>query len=336
MRRAIASSRLAVLAVLLPMAAGAALRSAVWGTEPKAPVYVGQTYDLTLTLVTEKAEEITGVHLEQGPKRPPDAQSSEVRDGLRHTVLRWSGMEERPKLTAIPEGRLVASVTAVRTFGFMRSASTDQQAVAVPAFSYEATDLPGEAKGAPVGAFALTLSADAPTFRTGDVRVLTATLEAREGRVPETFAFALGGTPEGRAYPFRVTARTARRLEAKAYFVAEAGHDLTLRLAPLRAFDLGTRALAEVRCPPLTLRWVPEGEETEGRTVAVGAASAEGLPMRFAPAVDAPMVGVLPAAQRSRLERPHERWGDWVRVRDEGGRDGWVRVPDHKEERKTP
>ena len=183
----------ALLMGLSPLTARAALRSATWGTDPKAPVYVGQVYDLTLTLVTEKDEEITGVNLDQGPNRVPDAQSAELRDGLRHTVLRWRQSEDRPKLTAIPKGHLIANVTTVRTFGFMRSATTDQQAVTVPAFSYEATDLPGEAKGAPVGAFTLTLSADAPTFRTGDVRVLTATLEAREGRVPETFAFALEG-----------------------------------------------------------------------------------------------------------------------------------------------
>lgn len=320
----------ALLMGLSPLTARAALRSATWGTDPKAPVYVGQVYDLTLTLVTEKDEEITGVNLDQGPNRVPDAQSAELRDGLRHTVLRWRQSEDRPKLTAIPKGRLIANVTTVRTFGFMRSATTDQQAVSVPAFSYEATDLPGEAKGAPVGAFTLTLTADAPTFRTGDVRVLTATLEAREGRVPETFAFALEGTPKGRIYPFRVTARKERLLVAQAYFVAEAEHDLTLRLAPFRAFDLGTRALADVRCPPLTLRRTQEEQATTSDTVTVGAASGEGLPLLFAPAEGAPAVGVLPPALRERMDHPLERRGPWVRVQGEGGRDGWVRVPETK------
>lgn len=317
---------------LMPCAAGAALTSATWGTEPKSPVYVGQTYELTLTLVTGKDEEITGVHLDQGPAHAADAQSSEVRGGQRHTVLRWRMTERAPKLAAIPVGRLVAAVTAVRTFGFMRSESTDRQAVPVPAFSYEVADLPGPAKGAPIGVFALRLAADAPTFRTGDVRVLTATLEAREGEVPETFAFALEGDPEGRVYPFRVTARTARRLEAKAYFVAEAGRDIALRLAPFKAFDLGPRALTEVRCPPLTLRWRPEEEADASETVTVGAASAAGLPLRFAPSAGAPAVGVLPEASRGRLQAPLERHDDWVRVRGEGGREGWARAPENRSE----
>ena len=317
---------------LMPRAAGAALTSAVWGTEPKSPVYVGQAYELTLTLVTGKNEEITGLHLDQGPAHAADAQSAEVKGDQRHTVLRWRMTEHAPKLAAIPAGRLVAEVTAVQTFGFMRSASTTRQTVPVPAFSYEVTDLPGPAKGAPIGTFALRLAADAPTFRTGDVRVLTATLEAREGTVPETFAFALEGEPEGRVYPFRVTARTARRLEAKAYFVAEAGRDIALRLAPFKAFDLGPRALTEVRCPPLTLRWRPEEEADEAETVTVGAASAEGLPLRFAPASGAPTVGVLPEAMRGRLQTPLERHSDWVRVRGEGGREGWVRAPENQQE----
>lgn len=317
---------------LAPRVVCAALTSATWGTEPQSPVYVGQEYDLTLTLVTEKDEEITGVHLDQGPMHAADAQSSEVKGDRRHTVLRWRMAEHAPKLAAIPAGRLVAAVTAVRTFGFMRSESTNQQAVPVPAFSYEVTDLPGPAKGAPIGVFALRLAADAPTFRTGDVRVLTATLEAREGRVPETFAFALEGKPEGRVYPFRVTTRTARRLEAKAYFVAEAGRDIALRLAPFEAFDLGPRALAEVQCPPLTLRWRPEEEADSTETVTVGAASATGLPLRFAPSAGAPTVGVLPEALRERLKAPLERHGDWVRVRGEGGREGWVRAPETRSE----
>lgn len=318
---------LAVALAFMPWVAGAALTSATWGTEPKSPVYVGQDYELTLTIVTEKDEEITGVNLDQGPKRAADAQSSEVKGNQRRTVLRWGMAEDAPKLAAIPAGRLIAEVTTVRSFGFMRTASSNQQAVAVPAFSYEAIDLPGPAKGAPVGAFSLRLTADAPTFRTGDVRVLTATLEAREGRVPETFAFALEGEPEGRVYPFRVTARTPRRVEAKAYFVAEAGQNLTLRLAPFQAFDLGPRALREVACPPLTLRWLPEEEAEAAETVTVGATSAAGLPLRFAPSAGAPTVGVLPEAARDRLNAPLERHGDWVRVRGEGGREGWVRAP---------
>lgn len=333
---ALARSAALAAGALMPWAAGAAPRSATWGTEPRSPVYAGQEYALTLTIVTERDEEITGVNLDQGPKRAADAQSSELKNGLRHTVLRWRMAEDAPKLAAIPEGRLIADVMTVRAFGFMRTATTDRQAVPVPAFSYEVTDLPGEARGAPVGVFSLRLEADAPLFRTGDVRVLTATLEAREGRVPDAFAFALEGEPEGRIYPFRVTSRTPERLEAKAYFVAEAGRDTTLRLAPMRAFDLGRRALAEVRCPPLTLRWAPETEEAADETVAVGEATAAGIPLRFAPSVGAPTVGVLPEALRGRTEAPEERHGDWMRVRGEGGRDGWVRAPGPKKERLTP
>ena len=117
-------------------AAHARLRSAAWGTDPAAPVYVGQAYDLTLTLETDADEEVPTFTIDQVPApvrdsgaRNPDAQEHTVRDGVRRTVFRWHVAEDSPRLVAIPLTRVVADVMTVRQFGFMRSAQTTRQGV---------------------------------------------------------------------------------------------------------------------------------------------------------------------------------------------------------------
>lgn len=307
-------NRLPLLAALAALAlpAHAALRSAAWGTDPAAPLYVGQEYDLTLTLVTDAGEEIPAFTLDQGPSRNPDAQSHTEADGVRRTVFRWRQAEEAPRLASIPLTRVVADVMAVRQFGFMRTADTTRQGVGAPAFSYEVVPLPGEARGAPIGEFALALSADAPDFAPGDLRLLTATLTARQGRVPAEAAFALEPVGGGRAWPWRIVGRTDRKLVAQAYFLAEAETPLVLRLRPFRAFDLRTRALAEVPCAPLTL--------TPRAADAAPEAERGPEPLRLAPSAAAPALGVLGEAPP---EPTGDRVGGWVRVRSEG-REGWV------------
>ena len=286
---------LAAFAALVALPAYAALRSAAWGTDPAAPLYVGQAYDLTLTLVTDANEEIPSFTIDQGPGRNPDSQTHSEANGQRRTVFRWHQTEDAPRLASIPLTRVVADVMAVQQFGFMRTANTTRQGVGAEAFSYEVVALPGEAAGAPIGEFALSLSADAPDFAPGDLRLLTATLTARQGVVPKEAAFTLEPV-EGRAWPWRVTERT----------------DLALRLRPFRAFDLRTRALAEVPCAPLML--FP-------RDVSAAPEAARGPePLRLAPNVDAPALGVV---GKTPPEPTGDRVGGWVRVRSEG-REGWI------------
>lgn len=296
-------------------AARAALTSAAWGTDPAAPIYVGQAYDLTLTIETDPDEEIAGFVIDQGPSRNPDSQTSVTQGGRRRTVFRWREREDRARIAAIPLTRLVADVTQVQTFGFMRTATSSRQGVGVEAFSYEVRDLPGEAAGAPIGAFALTLAADPPTFRPGDVLRLTATLTAEEGLAPADFPFALEPTDAGAAYPFRVVERTEKRLVAQGYFAVAAEAPFTLRLRPARTFDLRTRTLTETRPATLALTLAaPDADDA--------APDADTpIPLRLAPAHEAPTLGTLPPDAAPEIL---ERHGGWVRVRH-GERTGWVR-----------
>ena len=309
----------AAVGLAVAPAAHARLRSAAWSTDPAAPVYVGQAYDLTLTLETDADEEVPTFTIDQVPApvrdsgaRNPDAQEHTVRDGVRRTVFRWHVAEDSPRLVAIPLTRVVADVMTVRQFGFMRSAQTTRQGVGAPAFSYEAVPLPGEAAGAPIGTFGLTLGADAPDFAPGDVRTLTATLVAKEGRVPAEVAFALAPAEGVRAWPWRVTERTDKRLVAKACVAIDAEGPVTLRLEPLKVFDLGARALREVAAAPLSLALrAPEAKAPAARGPE---------PLRFAPAATAPTVGALGAG----AEPTGDVAGEWARVRM-GDRTGWVR-----------
>lgn len=305
----------------------AALLSAKWGTDPGAPVYVGQQYALTLTLETLPNEEIAKVQFAQCPSRPPDRQEHYEKDGRRHTVLYWNQSEARAKLVAIPAGRLVADVTHVQTFGFMRTASTTAQAVQVAAFNYSVEDLPGEAEGKPIGSFSLKLSTDSAVFKPGEVRLLTAELTAHEGIIPADYSFVLEETSSGECYPFRKVTQEARRSVAQAHFVVSDEAAFSLRLKAFKAFDLATRTLQEVSCPPVTLRPSQEDEVLEEDTTLTFAGSQQPLQrpaLRFSPSMNAPIVGVLPEVWQEKAT-----YNDWVYIKA-GALSGWIRATELK------
>ncbi len=315
--------RLALMVALAGLAfrAWGAVLSAQWGTSPSAPVYVGQAYDLTLTVETASEEQVTGLTLDQGPRRAPDEQSSSVQGKVRKTVFRWTMDEPAPKLIAIPEGRLSVELTTEQTFGFIRSASTTRRAAKIPAFSYSAQALPQGATGLPVGVFAQSLRSDDATYRPGDVRAITATLVAKEGRIPEGFAFAWAQTPKGRVYPFREVKREKNRLEAQAWIVPEGEEPVaTVQLKAVKAFDVRKREAQEVACAPLMLHLKDEdADDDAGEDVTIGGASGKGVPLRLAPAEGAPLIGTLEGPPEKLEER-----GAWVLVRGASG-SGWVR-----------
>ena len=309
---------LALAFSVIAMAAQAALESVTWGVDPAAPIYVGQEYDLTLTFVTGPNEEIPSFRITQGPSRNPDSQTRTVRDGKRLTVFRWRQHETAPRLAAIPAGAVVAEVMRVQQFGLgMTLAQPTTQGAQVPAFSYDVVPLPGEAAGAPIGDFELTLTADAADFVPGDVRVLTATLTARSGTLPESPELALEPVTGARVWPFRVVAREPDRVVARGYLATEAPAPLTLRLKPLRVFDLDSRTLRDVTCPPLTL--TPRTEKAESGPV----------PVRLAPSTRARSKGRLsPRAKR--------RWAGCASVSaasQAGFRRGLCRAPENREQK---
>ena len=298
---------LALAFSVIAMAAQAALESVTWGVDPAAPIYVGQEYDLTLTFVTNADEEIPAFRITQGPSRNPDSQTRTERNGKRLTVFRWRQRENAPRLAAIPVARVAAEVTRVQRFGLQTFAQTFTQGAQVPAFSYDVVPLPGEAAGAPIGDFELALTADAADFAPGDVRVLTVTLTARSGALPETPELTLESVTGARVWPFRVVAREPHRVVARGYLATEAPAPLTLRLKPLRVFDLDSRTLRDVTCPPLTL--TPRTEKAESGPV----------PVRLAPSTRAAVLGTLEGTP----EPTGETTPGWVRVRV-GGLTGWI------------
>ena len=294
------------IAIVGAAVAQGSLESVTWGVDPAAPIYVGQEYDLTLTFVTRSDEEIPSFRITQGPSRNPDSQTKTLRDGKRLTVFRW---RQHETLVAIPAGAAAAEVMRVQQFGLgMTLAQPTTQGAQVPAFSYDVVPLPGEAAGAPIGDFVLSLSADAADFVPGDVRVLTATLTARSGTLPESPELALEPVTGGRVWPFRVVAREPHRVVVRGYLATEAPAPLTLRLKPLRVFDLESRTLRDVTCPPLTL--TPRAETTEAGPV----------PLRLAPSTRAAVLGTL---GEETPEPTGETAPGWVRVRA-GGRAGWI------------
>jgi hypothetical protein len=194
-------------------------------------------------------------------------------------------------------------------------------------------DLPGDARGVPIGVFELKLTADQNFFAPGEVRLLTATLTAQEGYVPEGYEFALEETVTGEQYPFRVVTKSAREIVAQAHFVVASEQDVTLSLKPLRSFDLKTRTVTEVQCPSLKLLMRPlEDLITEDTTLAVSqtVAASQGAPLRFAPSVSAPVVGALEAPWQ--VEETRDQWS---RVKTPRGQ-GWIRSALLKEETPCP
>ncbi|MBQ9693258.1 MAG: hypothetical protein IJV69_00685 [Kiritimatiellae bacterium] len=301
------------------------LISATWGTSPAAPIYVAQEYDLTLTLETLQNEEISNVRLTQGPGRAPDRQTVYEKDGHRYTVLSWQQSENTAKLAAIPAGRLVADVTMVQVFGFMRSANTTRQSLSIAPFSYDVENLPGEASGVPVGTFQLSLSVDKLGFRPGEVRVLTATLTAVEGRIPESVSIDLEPTDAGETYPFRWVKRNNRQWIAEAYFVTSSEDDITLCLKPFKAFDLATRTLTTIQCEPVTLSVLYEQDETiEDTTLILDTTNSEKSrkQLYFSPTNEAPIIGSLESEWRIVTT-----YGDWIYV-EADSISGWIRKRD--------
>lgn len=307
----------------------AKLTSAKWGTEPAAPVYAGQPYELTLTFETQLDEEISNVQLDQSPGREADYQTTKQSKGKRLTTLHWKQLHPRPKMCAIPASRLVANVTHAQTFGFMRTMNTTRQSITVPAFNYEIVPLPDAAKGAHLGTFKMTLTADETTFSPGEVRLLTATLTAEEGCVPQDFAFTLAESEAISVYPFQWVRRTERECVAQAHIVITAEAATEVRLNAFQSFDLATRALKTVTCPPLTLTLRTETmDEAEADIfVGVGASTTANQvkSLRFAPSIAAPVIGTLEGVWTEK-----ERYEAWVRV-ETAQLSGWIREEELKD-----
>ncbi len=310
-----------ILLACAPIALFGKLTSAQWSVSPAAPLYVGQTYDLTLTVETDPNEELVEYRVSQGPKEPSAQPLVETVNGRRRTTFRWEQVEHVAKVCAIPEGELVVKAMVVQQHGFARFAQSNVQRITVPAFSYTVIDLPEDAKGAPIGQFELRLTADRKTFVPGDVRILRATLQAREGVLPENFTFELKDAADGRCYPFRTLQHTPKVWVAEAYYVTQRENDLTLQLKPLKAFDLATRSLTWETCPPLTIKAkVVEETAIEDQPITLGQGETHGLPLRYAPTDTAPVIGIL-APPYTR----HESFNAWTRISCAEG-EGWIRT----------
>lgn len=295
----------------------AKVTSVAWSLNPASPVYVGQSYELCLTIETEQDEEISGLRVDQGPQTIPEQRVSQA-NGKRQTAFVWELQTASPRLESIPQARLLVQLTRVHRFGFGSQSTTTVDRATVPAFQYEVIALPAEAAGAAIGHYALSLSANRGTFAPGDVREVTAILQAEAGYVPEGFAFAWQ-MPEafpGRLYPFREVERTRKRLVAKAWVAPDPEAEAaTVALEPLKIFDVQTRTRSMVQAPPLTLR----AHEAEAEAPEAEPAAPEPALLRFAPSASAPILAPLEGAWQELGRRE-----GWVMVRTAAGSCGWV------------
>ncbi|MEG2414606.1 MAG: hypothetical protein RSB74_01620 [Kiritimatiellia bacterium] len=312
------------LAICFFAAVGSAgIQRAVWGTLPPAPVYVGQAYDLTLTIETEAAEEVSGIQLEQGLSRQPDEWfSAKNEKGQRVSTFVWHRCESAAQRISFPATTLIANLTtASQTFGFMQTLSTVQREQKMDAFSYEVQALPAEAKGLPVGDFVMTLGTERTTVAPGEVIVITAIVEARGGNVPKALPFVMDSEGKGRTYPFVEHSRSARSLMAHAYYVVpEERGTVTLTLNAMNVFDVTSRTVLSVMSAPLTLNVQERVETVTEQPQAVTVGAGQGLPVRFAPSDQAPLLGVLGEGWKAL-----ESLGDWTRVMI-GTQSGWIRT----------
>ena len=299
----------------------AKVTSAAWSLNPASPVYVGQAYELCLTLETEADEEISTLRVDQGPQSVPEQRVSQS-GGKRRTTFVWELQSASPRLESIPQARLLVQLTRVQRFGFGSHATTTVDRASVPAFQYEVLALPAEATGAAIGHYAISLSANRGAFAPGDIREVTAILQAEAGNVPADFAFAWR-SPEafpGRLYPFREVERTRKRLVAKAWVAPEPEAEApTLALEPLVIFDVQSRTRSQVEAPTLTLRT----QETDSETPEAVEAAPEPALLRFAPSLAALILGPLEAP----WQEVNRREG-WAMVRTAAGRCGWVPLKD--------
>ena len=297
--------------------AQAKVTSAAWSLNPASPVYVGQAYELCLTIETAADEEISTLRVDQGPQSVPEQRVSQA-NGKRQTTFVWELQAASPRLEAIAQARLLVQLTRVQRFGFGSHATTTTDRATVPAFQYEVLALPAEAAGAAIGHYALSLSANRGAFAPGDVREVTAILQAEAGHIPADFAFAWR-SPEafpGRLYPFREVERTRKRLVAKAWVAPDPEVEApTVALEPLKIFDVQSRTRSTLQAPALTLR--AQAADREAREAE--AAAPEPALLRFAPSDAAPILGPLEAPWQELSRRE-----GWVMVRTAAGRCGWV------------
>ena len=242
--------------------------------------------------------------------------------GKRRTIFVWELQSASPRLESIPQARLLVQLTRVQRFGFGSHATTTVDRASVPAFQYEVLALPAEATGAAIGHYALSLSANRGAFAPGDIREVTAILQAEAGNVPADFAFAWR-SPEafpGRLYPFREVERTRKRLVAKAWVAPDPEAEApTVALEPLVIFDVQSRTRSQVEAPALTLR----AQEADSETPEAVEATPEPALLRFAPSPAALILGPLEAP----WQEVNRREG-WAMARTAAGRCGWVPLKD--------
>lgn len=306
--------------LLLAGLASAKLTKAEWGTSPAAPLYVGQPYDLTLTLETDENESVTHLQLSDEANFPPEESETTVEQGRRKTTFRWPRVETKEGRTELPSVLVTARVMRTIQMGYGSMSTGGDTRIRVPAFAYEVIPLPPEAEGAPLGIFLQSLAVENPRFTPGDVRELTLTIQAREGVLPETLAPELNPVEGVRIYPFRTLSLSPTLAVFKAYVVLSAESPVTFTLPPMRVFDLASRQVRDLPVTPLTLSPLTAEEQAAEDLAAASQRPAVGQPLHFAPAEKSPVIGVM--GESWTVE---ETSGEWSRVRS-GSAQGWIRA----------
>lgn len=315
--------------VALPLFAE--VTSAEWSTYPSAPLYVGQSYQLCLTLETRAEEEITNFRLDHPSNQQVLASveglkavashTTEVFEHRRVTKLFFEPTEART-LGTLAVGALRAEVTLTQRVsqGFFTSVHSTSQGVAIPAASFAIETLAPEAQDLAVGRFEAQLVVEPMSVKAGGVVQVMVICEAIEGFLPEDYLPALE-VPQGcKLYPGQVLERSEKHISVRFYCVSTAAPSQRIALAPMTYFDTQHRAVRTLVAEACVLKVEPPKTARDEVTLPSGERV---YPLRYAPSEKAPMIGSIPCESDPSSFEVLAQEGQWRCVKVKGQM-GWL------------
>lgn len=298
----------------------AAISSATWTTSLTQPLYYGVPYTLVLQIKTQADEEIAALEIDQQHIQAI-AQSTEVQGEHRLTRIVLEAPPPQEGGIELPEMHASAQLVRQQQRGFAFFRNSYTQNFKIPAYTIQFAPLPEAAKGLPCGAFELSFSAKPKAIKAGGVTILHVSCRAKEGRLPATLPFALEAPKGCKIYPFVYTKQTPTTLEARAYLVREQAETVKIALRPIQVFDTRQRAVTSLTAPAIILSALPEVIPTEEDLLLTLPGTAKtGMPLRYAPQLKAPILGVYERGSHVTLL---EEQDTWARVSCDGG-EGWI------------
>lgn len=307
----------------------ASVRQAKWSTEPSQPIYVGQQYQLCLTLETSLDEEIESFNLGNISKVPKQCTAA-LTDVVSHTS-EIVGQHRVTKiffepLVALEEGiftlpslRPTVTLTQRIQQGFFTMSNSQVTQVSVPSYPIKVVPMREDAKGLPIGRYRIEMDVRPQTIVAGGVLELFITCTAIEGVLPKDYQFAFKSIEGCKLYPLRTLERTQTLYKASAYCVTDDDTQGSLELEPFVYFDTASRTVQTLYVNPVLFKMTPPKEIRNEVVLPSGEVV---RPLRYAPSEGAPFVGALPIDVDEATLTPIEQCGAWMLIEFNGQR-GW-------------